>query len=223
MELLKVENLCKTYSSFKLQDVSFSLEEGYIMGFIGRNGAGKTTTIKSMLNIVSAEKGSSKICGYDIQTNEDDVKKSIGFISGTDGFYSTKKETFENTIFDMFGLQMLSLDQYLDEIMIDAEWESFSFSENTEFLRLTPPFSRGYWEKNPNKEMPLGLARYGMPNKIFVFYRYINGIYQQKTIPSWRLSTYFSDDYVRGKSPIIIIGGGLVAKSYLTLGTPWTV
>ena len=91
MELLKVENLCKTYPSFKLQDVSFSLEEGYIMGFIGRNGAGKTTTIKSMLNIVSAEKGSSKICGYDIQTNEDEVKKSIGFISGTDGFYSTKK------------------------------------------------------------------------------------------------------------------------------------
>ena len=102
MELLKVENLCKTYPSFKLQDVSFSLEEGYIMGFIGRNGAGKTTTIKSMLNIVSAEKGSSKICGYDIQTNEDDVKKSIGFISGTDGFYSTKKLKTISSVYKKF-------------------------------------------------------------------------------------------------------------------------
>ena len=102
MELLKVENLCKTYSSFKLQDVSFSLEEGYIMGFIGRNGAGKTTTIKSMLNIVSAEKGSSKICGYDIQTNEDEVKKAIGFISGTDGFYSTKKLKTISSVYKKF-------------------------------------------------------------------------------------------------------------------------
>ena len=102
MELLKVENLCKTYPSFKLQDVSFSLEEGYIMGFIGRNGAGKTTTIKSMLNIISAEKGSSKICGYDIQTNEDEVKKSIGFISGTDGFYSTKKLKTISSVYKKF-------------------------------------------------------------------------------------------------------------------------
>ena len=102
MELLKVENLCKTYPSFKLQDVNFSLEEGYIMGFIGRNGAGKTTTIKSMLNIVSAEKGSSKICGYDIQTNEDDVKKSIGFISGTDGFYSIKKLKTISSVYKKF-------------------------------------------------------------------------------------------------------------------------
>lgn len=91
MYLLEVENLCKTFPTFSLKDVSFKIEEGYIMGFIGRNGAGKTTTLKSMLNFVKADKGTCVINGFDISTNEIDVKKSIGFVSGTDGFYQTTK------------------------------------------------------------------------------------------------------------------------------------
>ena len=44
--LLKIENVRKTYPSFTLKDVSFEVKPGQIMGFIGRNGAGKTTTLK---------------------------------------------------------------------------------------------------------------------------------------------------------------------------------
>ncbi len=47
MKLIDMQDICKKYSGFELKDVSISLEEGYIMGFIGRNGAGKTTTIKN--------------------------------------------------------------------------------------------------------------------------------------------------------------------------------
>ena len=57
MELLSVRDLCKTYPGFTLDRVSFSLESGYIMGFIGRNGAGKTTTLKSMLGLVHPDGG----------------------------------------------------------------------------------------------------------------------------------------------------------------------
>ena len=57
MNILQVENLSKTYPTFKLDNVSFSLEKGYIMGFIGRNGAGKTTTLKSMLRFVHPDCG----------------------------------------------------------------------------------------------------------------------------------------------------------------------
>lgn len=91
MYSFKIEHLSKTYPSFKLDDVSFSLEPGYIMGFIGRNGAGKTTTLKSMLKFVHPDSGSVEINGFDIDEDEFAVKNSIGFVSGLDGFYSTKK------------------------------------------------------------------------------------------------------------------------------------
>ena len=57
MNILEVEGLCKTYPAFALRDVSFAVEPGTIMGFIGRNGAGKSTTIKSMLNLVHPDSG----------------------------------------------------------------------------------------------------------------------------------------------------------------------
>ena len=91
MNILQVENLSKTYPTFKLDNVSFSLEKGYIMGFIGRNGAGKTTTLKSMLKFVHPESGNVSINGFDIEKDEIAVKNSIGFVSGLDGFYNSKK------------------------------------------------------------------------------------------------------------------------------------
>ncbi|MCI6809769.1 MAG: ABC transporter ATP-binding protein [Spirochaetia bacterium] len=91
MYSFKIENLSKTYPTFKLDNISFCLEPGYIMGFIGRNGAGKTTTLKSMLKFVHPDCGNVEINGFDINTNEFQVKNSIGFVSGLDGFYNSKK------------------------------------------------------------------------------------------------------------------------------------
>lgn len=91
MYSLKIEHLTKTYPSFKLNDVSFELEPGYIMGFIGRNGAGKTTTLKSMLKFVHPDCGTVLINDFDINKDEFAVKNSIGFVSGLDGFYNSKK------------------------------------------------------------------------------------------------------------------------------------
>lgn len=91
MYAFKIENLTKKYPAFTLDNVSFSLETGYIMGFIGRNGAGKTTTLKSMLRFVHPESGKVEINGYDVEKNEFEVKNSIGFVSGLDGFYNLKK------------------------------------------------------------------------------------------------------------------------------------
>lgn len=91
MDILKIEKLCKTYPTFKLNEVSFNLEEGSIMGFVGRNGAGKTTTMKSMLKFVHPDSGSVVINGFDIDKDEFAVKNSIGFVSGTDCFYGNTK------------------------------------------------------------------------------------------------------------------------------------
>ena len=61
--LLDIQNLNKSYPTFALKDVSFSLPQGYIMGFIGPNGAGKTTTIKAVLNMIHADSGVVEILG----------------------------------------------------------------------------------------------------------------------------------------------------------------
>ena len=57
MNVLSVKELCKSYPGFSLQNVSFEIKEGTIMGFVGRNGAGKSTTLKSILNLVHMDTG----------------------------------------------------------------------------------------------------------------------------------------------------------------------
>ena len=70
MNLIEINGLCKNFESFQLKNVSFSLEEGYIMGFIGRNGAGKSTTLKTMLNLMKSDGGEVKLCGLSIPKDE---------------------------------------------------------------------------------------------------------------------------------------------------------
>lgn len=91
MELLSVQNLVKRYESFALKEVSFSLEKGYIMGFIGRNGAGKTTTLKTMLNLVHADSGRVILFGKDFSQNELALKQRIGLMLGGTTFYPKLK------------------------------------------------------------------------------------------------------------------------------------
>lgn len=91
MSIVQVRGLNKTYPSFKLKDVSFDIDEGRITGFIGRNGAGKTTTIKSMLNLVHPDSGEIVYFGKSLSENENEIKKLIGYSTGTVNWYPRKK------------------------------------------------------------------------------------------------------------------------------------
>ena len=91
MEILSVQNLTKRYEKFELKNVSFTLEKGYIMGFIGRNGAGKTTTIKSILNLVHADAGTVAVLGMDFAREEFACKQKIGLVLGGINYYPQKK------------------------------------------------------------------------------------------------------------------------------------
>lgn len=79
--ILEINDLCKKYPTFELKNVSFSLERGKIMGFIGRNGAGKSTTLKAILNLITFT-GSIKINGEEFKNNEEENKQEIAFILG---------------------------------------------------------------------------------------------------------------------------------------------
>lgn len=85
--ILEVSGLKKTYKDFNLSDVSFSLQEDCITGFIGINGAGKTTTLRAILNLISKESGTIKFFGKDMQTSERELKNRIGVVLDDGCFY----------------------------------------------------------------------------------------------------------------------------------------
>ena len=79
--MIKVKNLTKTYVREKaLDNVSFSLGEGDILGFLGPNGAGKSTTMNIITGYLSADSGTVEIDGLDILENPTEAKKKIGYL-----------------------------------------------------------------------------------------------------------------------------------------------
>lgn len=85
--ILEVTGLNKSYGDFSLSDVSFTLEEDCITGFIGINGAGKTTTIRTILGIVTRASGTIKFFGKDMNKYEQELKDRIGIVLDDGGFY----------------------------------------------------------------------------------------------------------------------------------------
>ena len=77
---LEVSHLTKDYGSFKLDDVSFTVPGGTIMGLIGENGAGKSTTIKCILNLVRRDGGEIQVLGLDNLADERAVKAQVGVV-----------------------------------------------------------------------------------------------------------------------------------------------
>ncbi len=78
--ILQLSGLCKKYEGFSLDNVSFSLPYGCIMGFVGENGAGKSTTIKAVLNLIRRDQGEIQVFGKDNIQNELEIKEQIGVV-----------------------------------------------------------------------------------------------------------------------------------------------
>lgn len=112
--ILEVNNLTKKYKDFTLDNISFKLERGFIMGFIGPNGAGKSTTIKLIMNLIKKNSGEVKIFGLDNITSEKEVKQKIGFVYDENYFYEELNllemkniiapfyKNWENKLFDKY-------------------------------------------------------------------------------------------------------------------------
>ncbi|MCL1976354.1 MAG: ABC transporter ATP-binding protein [Firmicutes bacterium] len=82
---IEVKGLSKHYSGFSLQDISFCLPRGGIMGFIGANGAGKTTTIKALLNLINIDSGEINLLGH--MRGEKEVKQKLGVVLDENNAY----------------------------------------------------------------------------------------------------------------------------------------
>lgn len=86
---LEIDGLTKNYADFTLDDVSFELPRGSIMGFVGENGAGKTTTTKLILNLIKRDAGSVRILGLDNIAEERSAKAKIGVVLDECGFHES--------------------------------------------------------------------------------------------------------------------------------------
>ncbi len=78
--LLEISHLDKQIGTLHLQDISITLEPGYIFGLIGRNGAGKTSLIRTIMNLYHKDSGSVIVNGYPMDTMEREAKNLIGFV-----------------------------------------------------------------------------------------------------------------------------------------------
>jgi ABC-2 type transport system ATP-binding protein len=98
-EAVKVSNLEKRFGRFSaVNRISFSVQEGEIFGFLGPNGAGKSTTIRMLCGIITPSDGSGNVAGYDIFTQSEKIKQTIGYMSQKFSLY-LDMTPFENIRF----------------------------------------------------------------------------------------------------------------------------
>ncbi len=77
---IEIKGLTKKYDGFTLDDITFDVPKGSVMGFIGQNGAGKTTTIKAIFNIITRDAGTIKVLGLDNIENEYEIKEDVAAV-----------------------------------------------------------------------------------------------------------------------------------------------
>lgn len=78
---IEVKNISKNYGSQKaLDNISFTINKGEIVGFLGPNGAGKSTLMKILTTYIEADHGTAVVNGFDVKKHQKDVQKSIGYL-----------------------------------------------------------------------------------------------------------------------------------------------
>lgn len=115
---LILKNVNKKYekSNFAIKDISFSVPEGSIVGFIGENGAGKSTTMNCILNVIRRDSGTIEIFGREMTDEDIDIRENIGVVYDSNNFpeHLTAKQ-----LADILG-------------RIYSKWDAFCFEQ---FLR----------------------------------------------------------------------------------------
>lgn len=87
--MIEVKNVSKKYGKFyAVRDISFSIKEGEIVGFLGRNGAGKSTTMNMITGFIEPTEGTIIVNGYDVDRKPNKVKESIGYMPEGTPLYS---------------------------------------------------------------------------------------------------------------------------------------
>lgn len=139
---IEISNLRKCYDGFTLDDISFNVPKGSIMGFIGQNGAGKSTTIRAILNITKTDGGSIKLLGMDHIRDEAQIKEQIAAVFDESPFHDSFKAKQLNILFR--GLYQ--------------SWDEQKFYEYLERFQLPRNKKLGEFSKGMKMKMQIATA-----------------------------------------------------------------
>ncbi|MEE8542502.1 MAG: ATP-binding cassette domain-containing protein [Gammaproteobacteria bacterium] len=116
--MIECHNLTKRYGPLlAVDDLSFRVEPGEVLGFLGPNGAGKTTTMRILAGFLPATSGSATVCGFDVETQSIDAKRRIGYLpEGAPSYPEMSPRSFLAFVADIRGLEGATRTSRLDEV-----------------------------------------------------------------------------------------------------------
>ena len=141
IRMIEINNLVKNYGTkFAVDDISFKIGKGEIVGFLGPNGAGKSTTMNILTGYLSSTSGEAKVGGIDILENPNEAKKLIGFLPEQPPLYiDMTVNEYLNFVYDIKGCK-LNRERHLAEIRQVTKIEDIK-------NRLIKNLSKGYKQR----------------------------------------------------------------------------
>ncbi len=119
MDILQINGISKQFGTSKVIDnLSFSVKEGSIFGFIGQNGAGKTTTMKMILGLLKIDQGEIKVCGEKVTYGQNKTNQFIGYLPDVPEFYNyMKPKEYLKLCGEITGIPKSVLDTKITELI----------------------------------------------------------------------------------------------------------
>ncbi|MBQ4391975.1 MAG: ABC transporter ATP-binding protein [Prevotella sp.] len=123
--VIEVSHLVKAFGSFHaVDDISFTVRRGEIFGFLGANGAGKTTAMHMLTGLDQPTSGTGHVCGYDISTQYEDVKRHIGYMSQKFSLYEDLTVSENIRLFaGIYGMKSEEIKVKTDELLRQLQFE----------------------------------------------------------------------------------------------------
>ncbi len=122
--VIEVEHLVKAFGSFHaVDDISFTVQRGEIFGFLGANGAGKTTAMRILTGLSTPTSGTGRVAGFDINTESEQIKKNIGYMSQKFSLYQdlTVKENIR-LFGGIYGMDDKTIRRKTDELLNNLQF-----------------------------------------------------------------------------------------------------
>lgn len=133
--MIEVEHLRKNFEDKKrgtiraVDDISFACQPGEIFGLLGPNGAGKTTTLRMLATILEPTSGTARINGFDVRSQAQEVRRSIGYLSGSTALYERLTAREMVTYFgSLYGLTASDIASRIKEIFTELDMNEFADS-----------------------------------------------------------------------------------------------